>query len=53
MMPALRRIPFILMTNGGGVTEHLRALALSRLLDYPVRHWCPTELACVASLIMI
>ena len=46
-------MPFILMTNGGGVAEHLRALALSRLLDHPVRHWRPTEPACVAPLIII
>jgi len=31
------RIPFILMTNGGGMTEKLRARKLSDLLDYPIR----------------
>jgi hypothetical protein len=41
----LRKIPFILMTNGGGVTERLRALALSRLLGYPVRRWYTSPFA--------
>lgn len=33
---AFRKIPFILMTNGGGALEGLRARLLSRQLDYPV-----------------
>lgn len=31
-----RKIPFILMTNGGGIQEKLRVLMLSRQLDFPV-----------------
>ncbi|KAF8309391.1 HAD-superfamily hydrolase [Clavulina sp. PMI_390] len=31
------KIPFILMTNGGGITEDLRATVLSRQLDFPIR----------------
>jgi len=32
-----RKIPFILMTNGGGVKESLRVALLSRQLGYEIR----------------
>ena len=33
----MAQLPFVIMTNGGGVTEHERAEFLSNTLNVPIR----------------
>jgi ribonucleotide monophosphatase NagD (HAD superfamily) len=33
-----RKIPFILLTNGGGITEKEKAIELSKILDFNVSY---------------
>ena len=33
-----RKVPFVLLTNGGGVTEEAKAQQISNMLDVEVRY---------------